>query len=103
MRKYLSSLIFLSPIFTIRRLGFFIYSMKYSLIILLFSLAHSSEIDSTRVFRLNDVVVTGTRTAVQIDKLSSTVQIVDSLELAQSNGRSLADKLKNLSGVTLRG
>ncbi|MFA5832258.1 MAG: TonB-dependent receptor [Bacteroidota bacterium] len=55
------------------------------------------------MFRLSDVVITGTRTAMPIEKLSTSVQIVDSLELAQSNGISLADKLKNLSGVTLRG
>jgi outer membrane cobalamin receptor len=72
-----------------------------TLSIICFTLTYSAD-DSTRVFRLNDVVITGTRTTVAIEKLPSSVQVLDSLELAQSNGTSLADKLMNIAGITLR-
>ena len=77
--------------------------MKIILIIsfLVVNLLHSEE-DSTRVFRLNDVVVTGTRTAIAIEKLSSSVQVVDSVMIAQSNGISVADVLKNSAAISLR-
>lgn len=60
------------------------------------------EEDSTRVYNFNDVVVTGTRNPVSVEKLSSMVQIADSLLIAQSNGNSVADVLRSISGVTLR-
>ncbi len=77
--------------------------MKIILIIsfLAVNLLHSEE-DSTRVFRLNDVVVTGTRTAIAIEKLSSSVHVVDSVMIAQSNGISVADVLKNSAALSLR-
>lgn len=59
--------------------------------------------DSAKVYRMHDVIVTGTRTAVPIEQLSTSVKVLDSLALEQFNGVSLADKLRNSSGLTLRG
>lgn len=55
------------------------------------------------MYRMNDVIVTGTRTAAPIEQLSTSVKVLDSLALEQYNGVSLADKLRNSSGLTLRG
>ncbi len=67
-------------------------------------LAHSlyCEEDSSRVYKLNDIVVTGTRNPVAVEKLSSTVQIADSVMIAQNNGSTVADVIRSLSGVSLR-
>jgi len=75
---------------------------KIIIISLLFLYPLFCEEDSTRVYKLADVVVTGTRNPVAVEKLSSTVQIADSMLIAQSNGNSVADVLQSLSGVTLR-
>ncbi len=61
-----------------------------------------SEDDSTRVYKFNDVVVTGTRNPISNIKLSSTVQTADSVLIAQSNGISVGDVLRSISGATLR-
>ncbi len=49
-----------------------------------------------------DVVVTGTRASIPIEKLSSSVKVIDSLELEQLNGVSIGDKIKNSTGLSLR-
>jgi outer membrane cobalamin receptor len=58
--------------------------------------------DTSRVFRLHDVVVTGTRSAVLVQELPSPVQVMDSAGLEQMNGPSLADKLKQVAGLNVR-
>lgn len=75
-----------------------------SLIVIIFLLSAFvySEDDSTKVYRLHDVVITGTKTATAIEKLSSSVQVVDSIDFIHTNGISVADKLKNLAGITFR-
>jgi outer membrane cobalamin receptor len=61
-----------------------------------------SEGDTTRVFTIREIVVTGNRSPVAIEKLASSVQVVDSALLAQSNGFSVADVVRNSAGVFLQ-
>ena len=55
--------------------------------------------DTTKVFRMDEVVITGTSSPVAIEQLPSTVHVVDSVMLAQSNGTSVADVVGNSAGV----
>ncbi|MBW7887942.1 MAG: TonB-dependent receptor [Bacteroidetes bacterium] len=57
--------------------------------------------DSTRLFKLNEIVVTGNRLLTESRKLSSSVQVLDSLELHSVNGSSLADAVKFQHGIFL--
>jgi vitamin B12 transporter len=82
---------------------FFFIRMTLLLTYCLFILPSlSSAEDTTRVFRLNDVVVTGTRSAVIVQELPSPVQVMDSAGLSRLNGISIADKLKHSAGLSLR-
>ncbi|MHB1050459.1 MAG: TonB-dependent receptor plug domain-containing protein [Bacteroidota bacterium] len=58
--------------------------------------------DTTRVFRLNDVVVTGTRSAVAVEQLPSSVFVADSGDIDRINGISVADIIRSVSGLSLR-
>ena len=58
--------------------------------------------DTTRIFRLNDVVVTGTRSAVVVEQLPSSVVVADSGDIDRINGISIADVIRNVSGLSLR-
>lgn len=58
--------------------------------------------DTTRVFRLHDVVVTGTRSAVAAEQLPSSVIVADSGDIGRINGTSIADIIRNVSGLSLR-
>ncbi|NUN69944.1 MAG: TonB-dependent receptor [Bacteroidetes bacterium] len=58
--------------------------------------------DSLTVIRLDEVVVTGTRTALSLMQQPAPVHVVDSIGLAAMNGTSVADKLRMLSGVSVR-
>ncbi len=69
---------------------------------LLLAYSLNCEEDSSRVYTLNGIVVTGTRNPVAVEKLSSTVQIADSVMIAQNNGSTVADVIRSLSGVSLR-
>ncbi len=51
---------------------------------------------------MTDVVVTGIRSAVPVEQLPSSVHVLDSMELSQFNGTSLADKIKNSTGLVMR-
>ncbi len=104
MRNYFYDHIFLAQL-SFQGWAFCCYQFfvkKIIIISLLFFRALFGEEDSTIVYRLNDVVVTGTRSPVAVEKLSSTVQIADSVLIAQSNGTSIADVLSSISGVSLR-
>ncbi|MFA6468654.1 MAG: TonB-dependent receptor [Bacteroidota bacterium] len=70
--------------------------------ILLIGLHSSAEEDSARVYKMNEIVVTSTRTAVAVERLPSAVQVIDSGALFRSNGSQLADKVKNASGIAFR-
>ena len=61
-----------------------------------------SEEDTTRVFTIGEIVVTGNRAPVAIEKLASSVRVLDSAALAQSNGFSVADAARNSAGVFMR-
>lgn len=72
------------------------------LIILICPIILLSAEDSSKVFPMQDVVITGTRGSVDAAHLSTSVHILDSLELAQSNGATLADKIQHAGGISLR-
>jgi vitamin B12 transporter len=59
-------------------------------------------VDSTKSYKLNEVVVTGQRLPVDIIHLPSSVQVVDSQMMAMSSGSTVADVLRLLPGVFLR-
>jgi outer membrane cobalamin receptor len=63
---------------------------------------HSEE-DSLRVYRMSDVVVTGTRTAIAVEKLPSSVRVIDGEAIDRNNGGSVADHVRRQAGITLRG
>lgn len=58
--------------------------------------------DTTAVTRLDEVVVTGTRTAFSLFQQPAPVHVVDSAAFASLNGTTVADKLRMLSGVNVR-
>lgn len=53
------------------------------------------------MYKLNEIVVTGNRLHNEIRKLSASVQIIDSVELHDINGSSLADVVKFQHGIFL--
>ena len=57
--------------------------------------------DTTRQYIAKEVVVTGSRMPVPVEKLPSSVQVIDSLAMAQSNGISVADVVAHAAGVFL--
>lgn len=58
--------------------------------------------DTTRVYRLTDVVVTGTRSAVAVEQLPSSVVVADSGDIHRMNGISVAEIIRNVAGISLR-
>jgi outer membrane cobalamin receptor len=73
-------------------------------IILLFVVhALHSEEDSLRVYRIGEVVVTGTRTAMAVEKLPSSVRVIDRDAIDRNNGGTVADHVRRQAGITLRG
>lgn len=59
-------------------------------------------VDSTKTYKLNEVVVTGQRAPVDIIHLPSSVQVVDSQLIAASSGNTVADVLRLSPGVFMR-
>jgi vitamin B12 transporter len=55
--------------------------------------------DSTRVYRMNEVTVTGSRIATDADRLPSSVSVVNAQAMENSNGTTAADVLYGLPGV----
>ena len=84
--------------------AFFYFFVNRRLIITLLFSFHSllAGEDTTRVFRLNDVVVTGTRSAVTVEQLPSSVVVADSGDINRVNGISIADVIRSVSGLSLR-
>lgn len=56
--------------------------------------------DSTGFYKMSDVVVTATRTEKPLIELASSVSIIDSTEIANSNSASVFDLLKNQAGIS---
>ncbi|MGA7160709.1 MAG: TonB-dependent receptor [Bacteroidota bacterium] len=65
------------------------------------SRSFAEELDSTRQYTAKEVVVTGNRMPVAVEKLPSSVTVIDSLTMAQSNGISVADVASQGAGVFL--
>ena len=58
--------------------------------------------DTTRQYVAKEVVITGNRMPVPVERLPSSVQVVDSVSMAQSNGFSVADVVSASAGVFLQ-
>src|ERR1039458_7943167 len=72
-----------------------------SLAVIFYSRLYSAMPDSTRQYVVKEVVVTSNRMPVTVEKLPSSVQVIDSLAMAQSNGISVADVVAHAAGVSL--
>ena len=70
-----------------------------SLAVIVYSRSYSDMPDTTRQYVAKEVVVTGNRMPVPVEKLPSSVQVIDSLAMAQSNGISVADIVSHAAGV----
>ena len=68
-----------------------------------YSRSNSDMPDTARQYIIKEVVVTGNRIPVPIEKLPSSVQVFDSLAIAQSSGISVADVVSHAAGVFLEG
>jgi vitamin B12 transporter len=55
--------------------------------------------DSARVYPMNEVTVTGSRIATDVNKLPSTVSVINERAIENSNGTTVADILHGLPGV----
>jgi vitamin B12 transporter len=56
--------------------------------------------DSTGIYKMTDVVVTATRTQTPLIELASSVSVIDSTEIANSNSTNVFDLLKNETGIS---
>ena len=56
--------------------------------------------DSTGYYKMSDVVVTATRTEKPLIELASSISIIDSTEIANSNSTNVFDLLKNETGLS---
>lgn len=56
--------------------------------------------DSTGYYKMSDVVVTATRTEKPLVELASSISIIDSTEIANSNSTNVFDLLKNQTGIS---
>ena len=55
--------------------------------------------DSARVFRMNEVTVTGSRIATDVYRLPSSVSIINEQAIDRANGTTVADVLHGLPGI----
>jgi vitamin B12 transporter len=51
---------------------------------------------------MQDVVITGTRGSIELTQLSTSVRVIDSLDLTQANGVTLAEKIRHSAGISMR-
>lgn len=56
--------------------------------------------DSTGFYKMSDVVVTATRTEKPLIELASSISVIDSTEIANSNSTNVFDLLKNETGLS---
>ena len=56
--------------------------------------------DSTGLYKMSDVVVTATRTEKPAFEIASSVSVIDSAEITNSNSASVFDLLKNVPGLS---
>ncbi len=68
-----------------------------------FSFAQSSIIqktDSLRYYKLNDVVITATKTPANTLELANSISVIDSIQISNSNVNNAFDVLKNETGIS---
>jgi len=77
--------------------------MKYFFLFLIStSLLFADDIDSTKQYNVDEVVVTGTRSKVFSRKLSSSVTMIDNLLIQTKTGNSYASALQGTSGLFIK-
>lgn len=59
-----------------------------------------SKTDSTGYYKLNDVVVTATKTKTNIIEIANSISVIDSQQISNSNANNVFDILKNEIGIT---
>ena len=68
-----------------------------------FSFAQSSIIqknDSLGYYKLNDVVITATKTPNNTLELANSISVIDSIQISNSNSNNVFDVLKNETGIS---
>jgi len=68
-----------------------------------FSFAQSSIIqkpDSVEYYKLNDVVITATKTPTNTLELANSISVIDSIQILNSNSNNVFDVLKNETGIS---
>lgn len=68
-----------------------------------FSFAQNSSIqktDSAGYYKLNDVVITATKTSNNTLELANSISVIDSIQISNSNSNNVFDVLKNETGIS---
>jgi vitamin B12 transporter len=60
-----------------------------------------SEPDTSKIFRMSEIVVSATRTPRQSLEVASSVSVIDSEEISQSNGAGMVDLLRGQYGLAI--
>lgn len=81
--------------------------MKVFLMLVAFSvfgrtLAQETEGDTTRTYRMGEVVVTATRSSISVTDSPSPVEVIHSRAIQNSNGSTVADVLRSASSMVLK-
>ncbi len=67
-----------------------------------FSLAEDNEKDNNKTNRLNEVVVTGTRSEKEVKKIPANVTVITEKEIEESNAKVISDLLRAEQGIVVR-
>jgi vitamin B12 transporter len=63
--------------------------------------ATTQKTDSSGIYKLSEVVVTATKTKTQELEVASSISVIDSSQIAQSNGADFLDLIKNQYGLSI--
>lgn len=66
------------------------------------SFAEDKKADTSRHIRMDEVVVTGTRSEQEVEKIPASVAVITSEDIKKSGAQSVPDILRNLGGVSVR-
>jgi vitamin B12 transporter len=64
--------------------------------------AQNQQIDSTKTYQMNEVVVTATRSTISIKDSPSPVEVIDIQQIQRTNGGTVADVLQDYSSMFLK-
>jgi vitamin B12 transporter len=77
-----------------------INSLAFLMFILTASLLHAQIADSTKLYRMSEVVVTATKTSIPEIETGSSISIIDSADISEKNNFTVYDLLKNQYGLS---